>query len=512
VDHAFTTVGDLVAELGHDLLTVIGGEAFLDRPVSGVVLDDGDDPLDVHAGDLVLLPGTAELDKRIARAHAGSAAGVVVKAEVEGAGEAGLAVLQVPRGVEWGHLMRLLESAAVGGDSARSLVEGSLGRGSESVFALAELASHIIGGPVIIHDAHWRLMAYSRDQGELDQVRREAILGRGAPRAALEQLRAEGALQRLRAGEILRVSLDAVGGEERAAIAVRAGGRLLATLWIAHPPDHTDLPARLREAASVVAAGLLRQELDAGTEDLQRGQLLSALITDGTGATGLAAKLKIRGDTPVVLVGLSPEESSSLDDVRQVLEAARSYARLYRRPSAVSSSSGAVYVLSPLDGDDEVAFAQDLLGRCRQVGVQLLAAVSAPFSPLGSATRARDDVDLLVEAQRSGMLAGEVASAAADLSSLQLARLRRIAHEHPELLDGKVARLLSLPDAERLALVSTLKAWVESGGDVRKASERLVVHLNTVRYRLRRIEELVGLNLDDPTERFVTAMQVRLFL
>jgi DNA-binding PucR family transcriptional regulator len=41
------------------------------------------------------------------------------------------------------------------------------------------------------------------------------------------------------------------------------------------------------------------------------------------------------------------------------------------------------------------------------------------------------------------------------------------------------------------------------------AAERLHVHRNTFRYRLRRIEELAGIDLDDPDERLVAELQLR---
>ena len=42
------------------------------------------------------------------------------------------------------------------------------------------------------------------------------------------------------------------------------------------------------------------------------------------------------------------------------------------------------------------------------------------------------------------------------------------------------------------------------------ASKRLCVHRNTLRYRLRRIQERCGLNLDDPDERLVAELHLRL--
>jgi DNA-binding PucR family transcriptional regulator len=59
------------------------------------------------------------------------------------------------------------------------------------------------------------------------------------------------------------------------------------------------------------------------------------------------------------------------------------------------------------------------------------------------------------------------------------------------------------------ALVATLSAYLDCFGDVRAAAEKLGVHPNTFRYRLRRLQQQVGLNLSDPAERLVAALQLR---
>jgi DNA-binding PucR family transcriptional regulator len=58
--------------------------------------------------------------------------------------------------------------------------------------------------------------------------------------------------------------------------------------------------------------------------------------------------------------------------------------------------------------------------------------------------------------------------------------------------------LLACPEPYRSTLVTTFWTWAGSGGDPRTAAGRLFVHPNTVRYRLRRIEELTGRSLGDP--------------
>lgn len=57
-----------------------------------------------------------------------------------------------------------------------------------------------------------------------------------------------------------------------------------------------------------------------------------------------------------------------------------------------------------------------------------------------------------------------------------------------------------LPESERAVLFETFRAWTNTGGSVQQASEVLVCHPNTVRYRLRRIEERTHRSLSNPRE------------
>jgi hypothetical protein len=59
--------------------------------------------------------------------------------------------------------------------------------------------------------------------------------------------------------------------------------------------------------------------------------------------------------------------------------------------------------------------------------------------------------------------------------------------------------VLALPPAEGEVLLGTLRTWFAEDGATSTAAARLHVHRNTVRYRLRRIEELTGRSLSRPT-------------
>ncbi len=69
-----------------------------------------------------------------------------------------------------------------------------------------------------------------------------------------------------------------------------------------------------------------------------------------------------------------------------------------------------------------------------------------------------------------------------------------------ELARGVLHGLYELPDDDREPLFATFRAWVANDGNVKDAAAELFVHPNTVRHRLRRVEQLTGRSVGSPRE------------
>jgi PucR C-terminal helix-turn-helix domain/GGDEF-like domain len=63
-----------------------------------------------------------------------------------------------------------------------------------------------------------------------------------------------------------------------------------------------------------------------------------------------------------------------------------------------------------------------------------------------------------------------------------------------------LGRLNELPAGERTILLDTFQAWLQAGGSANDTAAKIFCHPNTVRHRLRRIEELTGRSLSRPKD------------
>jgi purine catabolism regulator len=92
----------------------------------------------------------------------------------------------------------------------------------------------------------------------------------------------------------------------------------------------------------------------------------------------------------------------------------------------------------------------------------------------------------------------------ASFADLGLHRLLFAMAQHPELSDyyrDTVGDLVAYDERSSAELMATLDAYFEANGSPTETALRLKLHRNTVLYRLRRIEEVGRLRLDDPATR-----------
>ena len=161
-------------------------------------------------------------------------------------------------------------------------------------------------------------------------------------------------------------------------------------------------------------------------------------------------------------------------------------------------------------GDDAAAtLATAIVDRAaKALRLELRAGIGSPAETLDAVAASRREADEVV-----GVLAAmpdrRVASIGAVRAQVILQRLCDAADRDPGLAAGKVATLAEQDAAKGTAWVQTLRAYFDAFGDMASAAAMVNVHPNTFRYRLRRITEVFGLDLQDPDERLVAELQLR---
>jgi DNA-binding PucR family transcriptional regulator len=81
--------------------------------------------------------------------------------------------------------------------------------------------------------------------------------------------------------------------------------------------------------------------------------------------------------------------------------------------------------------------------------------------------------------------------------------------DRPYLRSDKLGQVVEHDRTHGTLYLATLRAFLDAFGDVSKAAESMRLHPNSFRYRLRRLVDLFGLDLDDPEERLLSQLYLR---
>ncbi|MDX3229351.1 PucR family transcriptional regulator [Streptomyces sp. ME19-01-6] len=129
-------------------------------------------------------------------------------------------------------------------------------------------------------------------------------------------------------------------------------------------------------------------------------------------------------------------------------------------------------------------------------GDDLVIGLSAPAGPTAAAAAYRQAEQALSVARRRGrvLVEHEEVAAGSVLPLLADDAVRAFA-------DGMLRALREHDATGRGDLVASLRAWLSRHGQWDAAAADLGVHRHTLRYRMRRVEEILGRSLDDPDVR-----------
>ena len=375
---------------------------------------------------------------------------------------------------------------------------------------LPELVSALasaLRASVTVEDTDGRVLASAPAEGYCPPPATAARQARAAERAQEESGRRY---------TVARVPVPAVNGRISAAGGLPAaapawaapvvvGGELAGRLWVtALPADPEPVQLRVIERfALVVALLLLQQRHLVDVQSRLSGDLLGDLLRDGgpvrpQAVLDRAAAIGHDLSRPHVLALLTVD--AAVPPTVRLPELVRAAAEPGPAP-LVGPYDGAYVLLLPAEPDPGDALRRVLVKADQAVGARgLVTVVAGPVAhdpgDYATAFRVVRGAAALHRASGRGGLV--------DVGGLGLAALL-LETGTPDALRRFAATALQDVEAheERYGgdLLTTLRTWLSAGCSTAAAADALVVHRNTVTYRLGRIEQLTGRTLRDSSVR-----------
>ncbi|MCP9270837.1 PucR family transcriptional regulator [Mycolicibacterium arenosum] len=517
---AGVSLGQLLLALDATMVRLVEAPRGLDLPVGSAALIDPDDVrLGLAAAsvsaDVFLLLGVGDDDvlSWLVRQAPRTPAAIFVKepsaAVIARAIGAGTAVVAVEPRARWERLYRLIDHVFEHhGDRADPLQDSGT-----DLFGLAQSIAERTHGMVSIEDGQSHVLAYSASNDEADELRRLSILGRAGPPEHLAWIGREGIFDALRASQDV-VRVDArpeLGLRPRRAVGIHLADRgrgpvFAGTIWVQEgsrpPADDADEVLR---GASVLAARILARLAAAPSTHAVRVQELLGLRDADVDIAATARELGLATDGRVAVIGFV----SAGDVPARLLDVLALSASAFRHDAQVTAEGARVYVLLPHSGKASAAMSWirgTIATLQRELGLELRAVIATPTTGLDGVAAARAEVDRVLDsAERHPGALGVVTSLAEARTTVLLDEIVTLVAADERLIDPRVRELR----ASDPALADTLRAYLDCFGDVGAAAQWLHVHPNTVRYRVRRIEELLSTSLADPDVRLLLSLGLR---
>jgi purine catabolism regulator len=523
-----TTVGDLLA-IDELRLGLVAGSKGLERPIRWAHVSELRDPTRFLRGGEVLLTtglglrgapaGQAAYVEQLARADLaalGIGLGFAFKATppavLEAADRAGFPVFEVPFEVPFIAITEALFSRLVNEQYvllqragtvqqtlSRLLVEGA------GLDALLEAYARMTGTRALLLDERGEVMAAARGA--------TAVLPPRAVWAEIQALRPE--------ENEFSLSLSDEGGS-RTLLPVLVGGGPAGFLVLHRgtrpEPFHQVVVHHL---ATAVALELAKAQAVARTERRLVGDFLDALLEGelpaseirrrlrflGLGASPAIAVLVARGEGPDGPEGSGEPRGGAPVDREAAVEALRLLVqdRLSRRPAPYVCSiqdASVVVLLEAADPAEARAAAEAVAAAALARGLGARFGLGMPETDPRGLRRAYQEARFALEA--AGPAGGPGERRVATVADLGGHRLL-LARQEDAALEAIARGLLDpLADYDRRHhgdLVATLRAFLEHNGNWEAAARALGVHRHTLRYRIRRVAELTGRDLDRAGDR-----------
>lgn len=404
------------------------------------------------------------------------------------------------------------------------------GKGVKEICAtLAEL----LESAVTIEDASFHLLAHAGGAG--DPHRKETIQRQGTPQRILFDPQIQRMLREVEAsrGPVKVPAFPHVGmSRERLIAPILAANQVLGYISVLdHPPHNEELAfMAIEQAALVLALAVAKERELSEVEGRVRGEFLEDLL-HGTYGEESAAQRRARhlgyplhGNHIVMLVdiddfrGFIGSRQVSEDAIqalkREFLRRVTGVVRASYARALVQGRSDSVVALLPLGTEPG-----DYQARGHALGLQIRQniadwkpgfTVSVGFSgpaeaPAGLAAAQREVISVMDSLARFKRWGQVVAVPELGLTGL----LAAVTDERlVDYIRRHLGPLVEHDTARKGSLVPTLRAYLETG-EQQEAAKRLRVHPNTLRYRLDRIREISGVDLEDPETRLNMAVALR---
>ena len=386
---------------------------------------------------------------------------------------------------------------------------------------LADVIGDLLQNPITVEDADHKLIAYSSHGDSTDQARWSTIMGRRVPEKVLTRLWKDGVFQELLTQDdpVHIPAKDEVGLGKRVAIAIRRGNDVLGYIWAqeVNRPITRDDDEILRQAAKAAVSRLIQRQGKRKAEEQRRKEFLWELLLGNHHSEAI-----IRQKAESLQMHLPPSYLICIIEAAGLRLDQYLYPLLMRdKLFWVVDGSQIILLIGLTESKKDKSnvlirkveqFLSDSLGKLEthvSVG-QVIAGYGRGYKSYTEIVKSYQEALHAVKIKK--LFPREIAGIHG-YHELGIYRYLLKCKQWDEEQGYENERLEVLKQYDRdnqTAMQETLETFLDAAGKVNVTAQRLHIHINTLSYRLRRIEEIMQVDLENMNQRTSLYLELKM--
>ncbi|MGG3571304.1 PucR family transcriptional regulator [Bacillus gobiensis] len=393
---------------------------------------------------------------------------------------------------------------------------------SDSLEDVAEQISDVLKCPITIEDVNHRLLAYSTHSDSTDPARISTIIGRRVPEKVIHSLWKDGTIPALlKSQEPIHVkNIKEVGLGNRVAISIWKNNEVLGFIWAQEinkslTSNELDL---LKKAANAVQNKLLYLQKGKMKKEEREQEFFWKLLTGNTlrhddMADGFYQLNKTM--PPIYSVVLFRFTKPITEKMEKQLNYLLETTQLVHICLVTIDYNELILLVSPKEEQPLNQIKQFLRVMEKQMvqryNIEHFAmSIGGIYSDISSVHIAYKEALAVLKVKERYLSDAEHLMSFSELGIYQYLDVLAEKRKHNRSPNYPLSQLEKYDNEHHSNLIETLETFIDSDSNVKTAAKQLNVHVNTLSYRLKRIQEITGLDLKNVNEKFSILLEIKI--
>ncbi|MBZ9535405.1 PucR family transcriptional regulator [Cytobacillus oceanisediminis] len=393
----------------------------------------------------------------------------------------------------------------------------------DSLESFADHVSELLGCPITLEDPHHRVLVYSSHDEETDMVRISTIISRRVPEKVINRLWKDGVIpQLLQSKKPIRIKeKKEIGLGNRVAVSIWRGEEVIGYIWaIELGTTITEEKMGLLENAATVARHLLARFATNKTPTLQDNQeFFWRMLTGYVTKADVDEKLKEIGISSLgsFTVMIFPFSKMITKEIEKHILYLLKVSQDVKISFSTIDDNELVILASPLgDSRNSIACFKKFISNFQQnleerfSIKQVKGSFGGIYKQYGDVPKSFREARTVLEVrerfpQEAGTFFHYQELGIYQFLDILLEKRRQDGSENVA-----IRNLKEYDQTHNTELLATLEIYLDEGESMQKTAARLHIHPNTLAYRLKRMIEIMEVDLSVPSQKFMIYLDLKL--